>query len=592
MRRRDQVKNRIKVLGWLCIALGPFLHFGQSKKHIDSLNHLPFEQKIKNPKLLLPQYKNAIQIAQKLDYAQGQWEAYANASLLYYYLGKYDLELQYARIALKGFEQENKRDYQAYLWGEIGYRMKRRNIKQAQRYMQKGIRLAETYQLKQPLMALYDNYGVLKEMQRQWDSAHYFYTQGLTLKRQFHDRSGLPYSLNNLGGLYALQKKWDKAQPYFEEAIALRQSRGDTVGLCESYLTLADLHLQQHQMNKAKQLLDWVIKIASQKQLLQLAQAAYMQRATWFERNQMGMNSAQDLRQAIIYQQQLTQKETRDKVADLEVFYQTQEKEKALLEQQIAIQERNTWLLLVSVLLGAVGLIGFLVYRQQLLKSRAQQQAFALEKAVAKIETQNQLHEQRLAISRDLHDNIGAQLTFIISSVETLKFGFNLTDSSLLNQLNKIASFSKNTIRELRDTLWAMNQEHISMEDLKARLYNFIEQAKQTTDTIAFYFHSPESNITPVFSALTGVNLYRIIQEALHNAIKYAQATEIHVVTALDNQRLHVEIRDNGKGFDLENVNFGNGLHNMRKRMEEIGGNLEIKTLTQHGTQIHLDLPL
>ena len=64
------------------------------------------------------------------------------------------------------------------------------------------------------------------------------------------------------------------------------------------------------------------------------------------------------------------------------------------------------------------------------------------------------------------------------------------------------------------------------------------------------------------------------------------------MVTTLDNQRLHVEIRDNGKGFDLENVNFGNGLHNMRKRMEEIGGNLEIKTLTNHGTQILLQLPV
>ncbi|SHF59021.1 Histidine kinase [Flavobacterium fontis] len=592
MCHRGQVKKIIKVLGWLCITLGPFLHFGQTRKYIDSLNHLSFEQKIKNPKQLLPYYKSAIQKAQNINYAKGQWEAYANASLLYYYLGKYDLELQYARVALKGFEQENNLDYQAYLWGEIGYRMKRRNLKEAERYMQKGIRLAETHQLKQPLMALYDNYGVLKEMQRQWDSAHFFYTQGLTLKSKFRDRSGIPYSLNNLGGLYLLQKKWDKAQPYFEKAIAIRQSMGDTVGLCESYLTLSDLYLQQQQMSKAKRLLDWVVKIASQKQLLQLAQSAYMQRASWFERNQMGMASAQDLQQAIAYQQRLAQKETRDKVAELEIFYQTQEKEKELLEQRIVIQERNTWLLLASVLLGAMGLIGFLIYRQQQLKNRAQQQAFALEKAIAKIETQNQLHDQRLAISRDLHDNIGAQLTFIISSVETLKFGFSLTDSLLLHQLDKIATFSKITIRELRDTIWAMNQEHISMHDLKARLVNFIEQAKQTSDSIAFNFNFLESNSTLVFSALTGVNLYRIIQEALHNAIKYAQATEIHVVTTLDNQRLHVEIRDNGKGFDLENVNFGNGLHNMRKRMEEIGGNLEIKTLTNHGTQILLQLPV
>ena len=91
------------------------------------------------------------------------------------------------------------------------------------------------------------------------------------------------------------------------------------------------------------------------------------------------------------------------------------------------------------------------------------------------IELQNKLHEQRLAISRDLHDNIGAQLTFIISSVDSLKYAFADGNPKLEDKLNNISSFTKETIYELRDTIWAMNKEEITIEDLKTRISNFIE---------------------------------------------------------------------------------------------------------------------
>ena len=93
-------------------------------------------------------------------------------------------------------------------------------------------------------------------------------------------------------------------------------------------------------------------------------------------------------------------------------------------------------------------------------------------------ENQNKLHEQRLAISRDLHDNIGAQLTFIISSVENLKFGFPNIDNKIKNQLTKVGDFTRETIIELRDTIWAMNSNEFAIQDLKIRLTNFIEKAK------------------------------------------------------------------------------------------------------------------
>ena len=77
---------------------------------------------------------------------------------------------------------------------------------------------------------------------------------------------------------------------------------------------------------------------------------------------------------------------------------------------------------------------------------------------MAQIESQNKLQEQRLSISRDLHDNIGAQLTFIISSLENTKFGIPNLETAVEKRLDKISDFTRNTIVELRDTIWAMNK--------------------------------------------------------------------------------------------------------------------------------------
>ncbi|MCK6609316.1 MAG: ATP-binding protein, partial [Flavobacterium sp.] len=212
------------------------------------------------------------------------------------------------------------------------------------------------------------------------------------------------------------------------------------------------------------------------------------------------------------------------------------------------------------------------------------------QSAIAQIENQNKLHEQRLAISRDLHDNIGAQLTFIISSVENLKFGFPTMETSIKNHLTKISDFTKTTIVELRDTIWAMNANEFTFDDLSSRIYNFIEKAQSVKENTAFKFSIDESLKNSKFSSLEGVNLYRTIQEAVNNAIKYADANEVSVQVKPNVNGITIEISDNGKGFDLDTIDLGNGIVNMQKRIEEIGGVFKIQSELNKGTQITISL--
>src|SRR5690554_3568603 len=100
----------------------------------------------------------------------------------------------------------------------------------------------------------------------------------------------------------------------------------------------------------------------------------------------------------------------------------------------------------------------------------------------------------------------------------------------LRNKLSGISSFTSQTIYELRDTIWAMNKENITIEDLQSRISNFIEQAKSVSEQTDFSFNMDDDvSENQMFSSLEGVNIYRIIQEAVNNSLKYASAKSIEV---------------------------------------------------------------
>ena len=261
-----------------------------------------------------------------------------------------------------------------------------------------------------------------------------------------------------------------------------------------------------------------------------------------------------------------------------------------LAEKDLEVRRKNTFIFGSLGLALVLGLLGYLLYNQQKLKNRQLQKEGELKTALAKIETQNKLQEQRLRISRDLHDNIGAQLTFIISSIDNLKFGFTDIGEKLGNKLSGISAFTSQTIYELRDTIWAMNKENITFEDLQARIANFIEHAKNASEKTEFSFNIEESvDESHVFSSVEGMNIYRIIQEAVNNSLKYADADEIEVNISKGDGQYQIEITDNGKGFEPETIVMGNGLNNMKKRAREIGGTLQLKS-SKKGTSILLRL--
>ncbi|HQF47474.1 MAG TPA: sensor histidine kinase [Flavobacterium alvei] len=411
------------------------------------------------------------------------------------------------------------------------------------------------------------------------------YNKSLKYCNNVGNKKGVSSAYNNIASIKTEQKKSKEALVLYAKSQQVRKQLNSDIDKANFDLNVAEEFMHHNKLNEAKQLLLNTKHVFEKEKLYDKLQINYKSLIRVYAKlNQLDSVSIY-VDKLLVINNQLLENSVVKQTAELETKYQTEKKEKLLLEKEVEAKQKNTLILGISVLAFFIALIGYLIYRQQKQKNIQQAQEYKLKKAIIKIENQNKLQEQRLNISRDLHDNIGAQLTFIISSVDNIKYAFDITNEKLDNKLSNISSFAKETILELRDTIWAMNSNEITFEDLEIRINNYIEKAKEAKDQISFSFAIDPELKTQKLTSVQGMNIYRTIQEAVNNSIKYANASIIAINAKKIENRIKISVQDNGIGFDLATVEKGNGLQNMQKRIEEIGGEFGLDSSSE-GTSI------
>lgn len=235
---------------------------------------------------------------------------------------------------------------------------------------------------------------------------------------------------------------------------------------------------------------------------------------------------------------------------------------------------------MISFLFDILTLAVGLGYRYKILRDEKEYQQKLVYEGQLKL-----LHE-RANISRDLHDNVGSQLSVISSSLDNI--GFLAEKQKLTSEkVEAVNEFVREAIQSLRDTIWATNQEAFSLAEFRARVQQYIHKYYQfETCQILVNFEENDINL----SSSQTLNLFRIIQESLNNTIKYAQASNISINFRIVDKQIHLNIIDNGVGFDVESKKAEPhfGLLNMQKRVNEIDGKLNIKSKLGAGTNIEV----
>ncbi|MEB3335923.1 MAG: GAF domain-containing protein [Leptolyngbyaceae bacterium] len=206
---------------------------------------------------------------------------------------------------------------------------------------------------------------------------------------------------------------------------------------------------------------------------------------------------------------------------------------------------------------------------------------------------QTVLFEERNRIASDIHDTLAQAFTGISLQLEVAKPLIVQEPETVEQILQHISQLAKNGLAEARRSVWALYPPGTEYANLAQMLYDSVEQMSRNTPI------SIEVNIlgnSCPLSPYIGMNLLRIGQEALTNALKHSQAQTVLIELTYTPDLVSLSIRDDGRGFtpptNLDNLHGGFGLVGMYERCDRIGALLSILSQPGQGTQILVESPL
>jgi signal transduction histidine kinase len=201
------------------------------------------------------------------------------------------------------------------------------------------------------------------------------------------------------------------------------------------------------------------------------------------------------------------------------------------------------------------------------------------------LKRQLEIERIRSNIAADFHDELGSTLSSIALYTEIAgKYDFS-SKQETRDILSQIGESSRRTISAMQDMIWSIQPKNDTMQDVIYRMREYaFPLAELKNIHLIFKVEKEVQDLTT--SMESRKNIYLIFKEALNNAFKYSSANNITINIGVPNQLINLEIKDDGRGFDTLGAYKGNGLRNMHKRTEQMGGNLLIKSGPQTGTSI------
>jgi signal transduction histidine kinase len=214
------------------------------------------------------------------------------------------------------------------------------------------------------------------------------------------------------------------------------------------------------------------------------------------------------------------------------------------------------------------------------------QAALAIENARLRVQAeQAAILQERSRLARDLHDSVTQLLYSLTLLVEAGRRLAQSGDWARVDEaLTRLGEISQQAFKEMRLLVYELRPMALKRAGLVRALQQRLDTVERRAGVETML--SVDGNVE--LPAHLEEELYHITQEALNNALKHAAATMIAVCIVADEQRIAIEIRDDGKGLDLNAVSTGGGigLSSMRERAEKLGGVLTITSVPGQGTTV------
>mgnify|MGYP002619294501 FL=1 len=521
-------------------------------------------------------------------------------------------------------------------------------------YIRRAIEIRERLGNKVQLANSHNNAAQLYMTVDSLDQAIKHQQLGLKYAEQAGITSNIAHSYITLALLFNRQKKNAEALEYEKKAIALLEKEGSHQALlARRYIAAAILSKSAKYSTEAVSWFNKALELSLATNNRYNLRDIYLNQAIFYKDYQDYYNAYESFKLYVKYKDSIINTETLAKMAEIETKYETEKKDKAIIElnaaqriKQLELEKQR------AIIAGNIeeskrkqNEIDLLMRNAELQALKIKQQDEELEKSLLlaqtkeqqlrlaesekllrekqlqsqeqlrnaliagivlililagvlfnryqlkkKLEQQQMLQTVRNNIAKDLHDEIGSTLTSInILSRVSRKHLVHDIEKSSAI-LENITEQSQNMQQAMSDIVWAIRPDNDLMENMLVRMREYVSHTLELKNIEADFDVSPDILQQPLAMEQRR-DLFLIFKEAVNNASKYSKASKVNIHLSRQNNSIHMIIQDDGAGFDMNNPRSSSGLKNMRERAAALGGHLHIDTAPGKGTCIELNFP-
>ena len=381
--------------------------------------------------------------------------------------------------------------------------------------------------------------------------------------------------------LSLIEKDLNKSLQYAKQSLKYSDELGDRVQMASAYYRYAHVSYQigdnEEALKYAEQAVNFAKEVGDN---ITLTKASHTAASIYFN---LGMKekAADFYHTYATFKDSISSAENAREINDINTKYETEKKEKQIVQQQLKIQEQRSNLLYAG--LGAVFLVtffgGVVIYNRKAQKSKLKQLRQEKENAILNSFILGEERERK-RISQDLHDGVAAMIGAAKMSLESIP---HLSREKQLEQFSKVKQILENTHADVRHIAHNLLPTVLEKEGLIKATSHFISEINETK-LVNFSVTGKNSDIKNLSPQLQ-LMLFRVIQELVNNIIKHSQAQNAEIAFSNGENGLQIEISDDGVGYEVTEESGNQGLYSIAQRLKSIGGNFKISKGKSGGTQ-------
>lgn len=502
----------------------------------------------------------------------------------YFRLGDYKNAIKYMQVTIKVAESQDNPLRLVYAYNNLATVMGiNENYEEAIKYYQKGYKILEEIKDTTIIANLASNTAIYIKKTDNFPEARKWALKAIELAEKYNNPSAYSYGNYIMG---TTEQDLDKSLVYIKKAI-------DKAGEFQYKSILADaldiygIKLSEKgKHNEAKKSIEESIKIHTEAGYNTGLKSSYSNAGLiYYNAGEYKKSSEYYKKYDELYSKILSD-ENKKRVNELNTKYETEKKEKQIAEQELEIQKQQSNLLYAilggALLVSVLG--GIFIYNRKAQRLKLNNLQQEKENAILNSFILGEERE-RSRISHELHDGVAAMIGAAKMSLEAIP---HLPQEKRMEQLSKVQGILEHSHSDIRHIAHNLLPTVLEKEGLVQATTQFVSEINETklVNILVTDNHSTANELSQQLQLM----LFRIIQELVNNIIKHSQAKNAEIVFSKHPNGLQIEVSDDGIGYDNTSEPREQGLYSITQRLKSIGGNFKIARSSAGGTKAKVEL--